>query len=153
MLILVTILLLSSAFFVALAYSVGRRFGFHKWVLLCGHLLIFAPWLTHYSMFLLMANVDDLPYQVLAVPLLVLLLIALVTLINLPGLRAVNILVPGVSFMATYFYVMPSIYSTAQDYKFDNIPTIWLLVWTIGATLALIVYSGLSLIPNATKAH
>ncbi len=120
--------------------AIRRKFGYKKYLIFFGQLLLLLPWLSHYNYFLRMANSNEFSWQVFLVPFAILMLVILIVQIDSMILRAANFLVPSLAYMATYYYVMPTVYAATQNYVFDNIPTIWLFFWTIVATSILLAY-------------
>lgn len=140
LLILAASLLLSISVFVTLAYIMRKKLGFRKSYLLVAHLLLLIPWVLHYVSFLEMANTDNLPAVIYAIPVGVLAVAGFLVHLSTVFPKALNILIPGLAFLTTYYVIMPIGYAATPHYKFDNVPTIWLFVWTVVATLTLIAY-------------
>lgn len=123
-----------------IVHEIRVFFGYRRLILVFGHLLLLIPWLGHFNKFLSMANSDAMPLQVYLAPLSILLLIFFFVQIESQIVRFANALVPFFAFIITRYYVMPTVYEANQDYKFDNIPTIWLFFWSFIATSMILTY-------------
>jgi len=109
------------------------------------------PWLTHHIWIVRTANdwyagglgaQFSTPMEAIIVgPGLVLVLIAL-TLFMSGWYQLLAAAVPAVAFIVSWYLTFPIVIDAMPDpaFPFDNIPTIWLAIWTIAASVFLLVY-------------
>ena len=134
---------------IALATGYGLRKWFGQNALLLTVVLIFLlmPWWAHFQIYLNAAEQgwasssaanETLPGKYLGPALLSFLICISVTL-----RRYIRVLIPAIPYLAfliTWKLVFPTWRDVVPDYYEDNMPSIWLAIWTIGATLLLVVY-------------
>ncbi len=55
-------------------------------------------------------------------------------------LRYLVIGVPAIAFYTTYYLTFSLVFAEVSGLNFDNVPNIWLFIWSVGATMLLAAY-------------
>jgi hypothetical protein len=87
----------------------------------------------------------ELPILSVAVGPAIVLLVTAIAVLVAGRLRLLVVAVPAVAFFVTYNLTFRLVYGAVPGFHFDNIPNIWLFMWTVGATILLATYWRLSL--------
>jgi len=134
----------------AVGYGLRRLLGKNRLVLALVLVGLLIPWSIHHfkhiqqGQFWLSQNsgsFNTLPSDtIIAGPVVVVLLVAVVVALS-NRLGRIVAVVPVSAFYITYYLTFRLLsIAMAPGWYTDNIPTIWLFMWTIGATIFLLAY-------------
>lgn len=94
-----------------------------------------ASWLAHEA-----GRQMELPLAAVATGPSIVVLVAAIAVAMSRRLGRLVAAVPAVAFYVTYYLTFPLVHNAAPGFRFDNMPNIWLFMWTIGATILVLAY-------------
>jgi len=133
----------------AIGYGMRRLLGQNRALLTLVLLGLLAPWIRHHLEITRQASAalsqalgpeTELPISAVTVGPVIVLLVVTIAVLIAGRLRFLVVAVPAAAFLVTYNLTFRLVYGAVPGFHFDNIPNIWLFMWTVGATILLITY-------------